>query len=313
MIALDPHLPRLLGAPYRAANGEQLTIRHCSGWAELDACVDLQRQTWGYPDIEVTPRKAFLLAQALGGHVIAAFDRNGCMAGFAMAMAAFAAGPGEENGAGNHAQPQPYLHSHMLAVTPAYRNQGLGTALKLAQREDALDRGILRMTWTFDPLAAKNAYLNLHRLGAVARRYSPDFYGISSSRLQGGLPTDRLHAEWWLQSPRVCARVAALHGPAGAAGDISTSATAELAGADTTSLAKETISLPSELEAWKQSASGLVRAGELQMANRALFLDAFARGLAVTNFSKDASGNGVFELTEWDDSLLGPKRTAYED
>ena len=98
---------------------------------------------------------------------------------------------------------KPYLHSHMLAVLPEYRNAGLGRRLKLAQRDDALARGFDLMEWTFDPLEIKNAHLNIARLGAIVRRYQPDFYGPSSSPLQGGLPTDRLYAEWWLRSDRV--------------------------------------------------------------------------------------------------------------
>ncbi len=104
--------------------------------------------------------------------------------------------PGYRNG-------YPYLHSHMLAVLPEYRNAGLGRRLKLAQRDDAIARGFDLMEWTYDPLEIKNAHLNIARLGAISRRYQPDFYGPSSSPLQGGLPTDRLYAEWWLNSPRV--------------------------------------------------------------------------------------------------------------
>lgn len=298
----DPAQPgpvsTLLGAEWRTRGGSLLTLRHCHGPEELEACVDLQRQTWGYPDIEVTPRKAFLLAQELGGQVIAAFDEQGGMAGFAMSMAALAPASSPNS------PPQPYLHSHMLAVLPEYRNQGLGARLKLAQREDALNRGILRMTWTFDPLAAKNAYLNLHRLGAIAYRYSPDFYGVSSSRLQGGLPTDRLHAEWWLQSPRVRACVRAI---AGADQQQPSSSNGNEASEDRGAMpVKCTISLPAEIEAWKQDGLCREKLEALQGTNRALFLDAFARGLVVTDFNKDACGDGVFALTQWHPSLSTP-------
>ena len=84
-----------------------------------------------------------------------------------------------------------------------YRNHGLGRRLKLAQREDAIAKGFELLEWTFDPLEIKNAHLNLARLGAIARRYSVNHYGFSSSPLQGGLPTDRLVAEWWIKSRRV--------------------------------------------------------------------------------------------------------------
>src|SRR5208282_5990942 len=92
----------------------------------------------------------------------------------------------------------------MLAVNPAYRNQGIGRRLKLFQREEALSRGINRMEWTFDPLEIKNSFLNLAKLGAIVRRYAANFYGVSSSRLHGQVPTDRLCAEWWLDSAWVC-------------------------------------------------------------------------------------------------------------
>src|SRR5919201_1979729 len=90
----------------------------------------------------------------------------------------------------------------MLAVRESYRNYGLGRRMKLAQREEALERGFKLMEWTFDPLEIKNAYLNIEKLGAITRRYSINQYGNSSSPLQGGLPTDRLIAEWWLKSER---------------------------------------------------------------------------------------------------------------
>ena len=96
-----------------------------------------------------------------------------------------------------------YLHSHMLAVRKQYRNGGLGRRIKLFQREEALRHGFELIEWTFDPLEIKNAYLNIEKLGAIARRYTINQYGITTSPLQGGLPTDRLIAEWWLKSKRV--------------------------------------------------------------------------------------------------------------
>src|ERR1700689_114357 len=91
----------------------------------------------------------------------------------------------------------------MTAVLQNYRDRGIGRRLKLFQREDALQRGIHLVEWTFDPLEVKNAYLNFMRLGAIARRYLPNCYGVTTSPLHGGMPTDRLIAEWWLDSPRV--------------------------------------------------------------------------------------------------------------
>ncbi len=97
----------------------------------------------------------------------------------------------------------PYLHSQMLGVLPEYRNTGIGKRLKLHQKEDALARGYDLIEWTFDPLQLKNAWFNIEGLGAIVRRYIRNQYGTSTSVLQGGLPTDRCVAEWWVNKPRV--------------------------------------------------------------------------------------------------------------
>lgn len=155
----------------------------------LEKCVELQQSVWQFRDLDVIPRRMFVVARAVGGQIIGAWDDEK-LVGYALAI------PGLRDG-------KPYLHSHMLAVLPEYRNRGIGINLKFAQREDALTRGIDCMEWTFDPMQVKNAYLNIEKLGAVVRRYTPDFYGPSTSPLHGSLPTDRLHAEWWLRSSRV--------------------------------------------------------------------------------------------------------------
>ena len=188
-------------------------IRSCKGFDELQACVDLQVEVWGYCEGDVIPRRAFLVAQKIGGQVIGAFDTEsgpgtaGQMIGFALALPGVKTGSKSETGL-----PEIYLHSHMLAVKEGYRNQSIGRRLKLAQRDEALARGIRKIEWTFDPLEIKNAFLNIHKLGAIVRTYEENFYGASSSRLQGGLQTDRLVAEWRLDSERV---VAAIEGAGG--------------------------------------------------------------------------------------------------
>ena len=141
-------------------------------------------------DIELLPVRFFVVATKVGGQALGAFA-DGRMVAFCMAI------PGLKPGG------KSYLHSHMLGVLPEYRDFGLGRRLKLRQREDALACGIDLIEWTFDPLETKNAYFNVERLGAVVRRYVRNQYGTTTSRLHGGLPTDRCTAEWWIGSERV--------------------------------------------------------------------------------------------------------------
>ncbi|QHN03346.1 GNAT family N-acetyltransferase [Granulicella sp. WH15] len=240
---------------------KELPIRALSTFAELERCVELQLETWGYSSGDVIPRKMFIVANRIGGQVLGAFDGD-TIVGFLMAI------PGIRNGV-------PYLHSHMLAVLPEYRNYGLGRRMKLAQREDALARGIRLIEWTFDPLEIRNAHLNITRLGAIVRRYQPDFYGPSSSPLQGGLPTDRLYAEWWLGSERV-QRV--LRGE---------SAKAEMV---------EQVNVPVDVYEWKQNPEQRALALKVQTRNREALQSGFARGLAVVGYEVDAERNGTFVL-----------------
>jgi predicted GNAT superfamily acetyltransferase len=168
----------------------------------------------------------------------------------------------------------------MLAVKEGYQNRGLGMQLKLEQRREALSRGIRHMEWTFDPLEIKNAFLNIHKLGAIVCGYHVNFYGVSSSRLQGGLPTDRLLAEWELDSPRV---KAILEGR-------------EAVAQFTEERIQVRIQVPASIYQWKASEADRERALAVQLENRRKFQQAFSQGLAVLGFSLDAEGNGVFEL-----------------
>jgi predicted GNAT superfamily acetyltransferase len=163
-------------------------------------------------------------------------------------------------------------------VLAEYRNAGLGRRLKLAQREDAIARGFDLMEWTFDPLEIKNAHLNIARLGAISRRYKADFYGPSSSPLQGGLPTDRLYAEWWLTSPRV---------------------TGTLGGETELTQILERVTVPHAIYQWKQDPEKRLLAQQLQISNREALQSAFSRGLSVIGYERDSEGNGTFLLGLW--------------
>jgi len=247
---------------------DTVVIRKCDGLDELRACVALQKEVWNFSDLELVPLRMFVVAEKVGGQVIGAFQSKE-MVGFALSV------PGTRTG-------HVYLHSHMLAVREQYRNSGLGRRLKLFQREEALSRAIELIEWTFDPLEIKNAYLNLEKLGAIARRYTINQYGTTTSPLHGGLPSDRLIAEWWLRSKRVEAVVAGVRRPP--------------------FQTERTIEVPAQIYEWKASADTRGRAQELQERNREQFLKAFADGLAVLGYERDASGNGQFLLGRWEEN-----------
>jgi predicted GNAT superfamily acetyltransferase len=245
-----------------------LEIRPLTELSEFDLCVEIETAVWGYDPGDLIPRRMFLLASRIGGQVLGAYA-GGTMAGFAMAL------PGYRHG-------HPYLHSHMVGVLPEFRNLGLGRKLKLAQREDALSRGFELMEWTFDPLEIKNAHLNIARLGAIVRRYKRNFYGPSSSPLQGGLPTDRVYAEWWLRSKRVCS---------------------VLAGEQPKFEVLEQVNVPVEIYKWKASETHRAEARRIQANNAMALENAFARGRSVLGYQTNAEGDGSFLLGVWDEAL----------
>jgi predicted GNAT superfamily acetyltransferase len=249
------------------STGDSIVLRRCHGIEEFHACVALQKEVWNFTDAELVPLRMFVVADKVGGQVMGAFESN-VMVGFALSV------PGTRTG-------HVYLHSHMLAVRKDYRNAGLGRRLKLLQREDALARGIELIEWTFDPLEIKNAYLNIEKLGAIARRYNINQYGITSSPLQGGLPSDRLIAEWWLRSKRVETLLATGKNPA--------------------VVSESSIVVPAQIYDWKAAGETRGLAQKVQERNRAQFLIAFSQGLAVVGYERDGEGNGKFLLGHWDE------------
>lgn len=246
---------------------DAVTVRSCRGLDELRSCIALQKEIWNFTDAELVPLRMFVVAEKVGGQVMGAFDGDE-MVGFALSV------PGTRSG-------YIYLHSHMLAVREQYRNSGLGRRLKLLQREDAIARGIELIEWTFDPLEIKNAYLNIEKLGAIARRYNINQYGITSSPLQGGLPSDRLIAEWWLQSERVKSLLAT--------------------GKNPQFRPEAAIEVPAQIYEWKSAAETRSHAQQVQKRNREQFLQAFDSGLAVLGYERDSLGNGKFLVGKWDE------------
>ncbi|MGC8761905.1 MAG: GNAT family N-acetyltransferase [Bryobacteraceae bacterium] len=243
-------------------DARRIEIRKLSGLDELNEAVRLQKEIWGFADIELLPLRLFVVAQKVGGQTLGAFD-GPRMVGFLLAV------PGLKQGT-------PYLHSHMMGVLPEYRNLGVGRRLKLAQREEALSRGIRLIEWTFDPLELKNAFFNIERLGAIVRRYVLNQYGTTSSPLHGGLPTDRCVAEWHLASPRVAAIVEGRRperGPVAAR-----------------------IAIPANIAEIR--ASNPQKAREIQAEASEKFMQYFDRGLAVTGFERTPDA-GIYLFEQW--------------
>ena len=144
-----------------------ITVRHLSGADELDACVRMQRETWGAD--WVVPYPMLLVSQKLGGILAGAFEGDGPMLGFVFGVPGVIAGE--------------IVHwSDMLAVHPDARNRGIGRALKTFQRDAVRAMGIKTMYWTYDPQVARNAHLNLNILGAEVTEYVPDMYGPGTDR-----------------------------------------------------------------------------------------------------------------------------------
>ncbi len=246
---------------------DQIIIRECKGLDELNACVALQKEVWNFDDIDLIPLRMFVVSQKIGGQVLGAFDGD-VLIGFAFSI------PGTRGG-------RSYLHSHMLAVRESWRNFGLGRRLKLAQRDEALKLGFELIEWTFDPLEIKNAHLNIARLGVIVRRYNVNHYGYSSSPLQGGLPTDRLIAEWWLKSRRVVNLLEKNQPPQFPV--------------------EQRIEVPGQIYSWKYSEADRPRAAEVQKRNCELFFSAFRQGLSVLGYERDPQENGAFLLGRWDE------------
>jgi predicted GNAT superfamily acetyltransferase len=240
-----------------------IEIRPLRQQSEFVDAVNLQRTIWGFEDVDLLPKRLFVIAPKVGGQAFGAFDGLK-MIGFCLAI------PGIKSDS-------IYLHSHMLGVLKEYRDAGAGRMMKLAQRDDALSRGIKLIEWTFDPLEIKNAYFNIERLGAIVRRFVLNQYGTTSSALHAGLPTDRCVAEWHIGSPRVEAILARR----------------EPERFDEINR----IAVPSTI--YELKANDVPRAREIQKRVSTAFLDNVSRGLAVTRFERSPEA-GSYIFTKWD-------------
>src|SRR6478609_3651748 len=169
-----------------------IQIRECETLDELAACVDMQRDVFALPEIEISPVRHLIVTKNAGGFVLGAFAA-GELIGFVLSVPAFLRG-------------EKAFYSHMTAVRSDYQSHGFGAKLKWAQRSKALELGIKYIKWTFEPIKARNAYFNLEKLGAIVCKYQENFYGVDyataeeTSGKKIGLASDRLFAEWDLES-----------------------------------------------------------------------------------------------------------------
>ena len=175
----------------------EYTIRPFSSIDDFRECVALQEETWGTGFSERVPLAILKVSQILGGVSAGAYAADGHLVGFVFGMTGLRGGE--------------LAHwSDMLAVRAEARDSGLGTKLKAYQRERVMEAGVRRMYWTFDPLQARNAYLNFSKLGIVVREYAQDMYGQTDSPLHRGIGTDRMIPLWILNSDRVSARLSGM-------------------------------------------------------------------------------------------------------
>ena len=178
-----------------------VTIRDLSTDEDYHACVVLQKETWGENFSEIVPPAILQVVQKVGGIAAGAFDEHERLIGFVFGITGI-----EHTAKGV----TPVHWSDMLAVRKELRNRGVGERLKRYQRDALLQRGVNRVYWTFDPLDAKNAYVNFVRLGIIAREYRVDMYGQTDSPLHKGIGTDRLIALWPIAADRVTQRLAGI-------------------------------------------------------------------------------------------------------
>jgi predicted GNAT superfamily acetyltransferase len=180
----------------------EIIIRECITIDELDGCVELQREAFGLPEIEISPRRHLIVSRQAGGWTLGAFV-SGSLVGFVHHLAAVRNGN------------EIFGYSHMMAVAKDYQNKGVGAQLKWAQRERTLSEGRTFIKWTWDPMQARNAHFNLNRLGVTVDTFADNFYGTdyntdpAQKTADGpGLQSDRLFANWNLNAPRVAALAA---------------------------------------------------------------------------------------------------------
>jgi predicted GNAT superfamily acetyltransferase len=263
-----------------------LTFRPLSSVADFDACIEIQRLTWGRDFSDVVPLSILKIVQKTGGIAAGAFTVEGRLLGYVFGL----------TGVRGDREGRPFHWSHMLAVTPAGRDLGLGTRLKLYQRECLLPLGIEEVQWTYDPLESRNAHLNFNHLGVGVAEYVEDMYeGEMGSELAHGIGSDRFIVSWRLASERVALalrdkragadepfREAPVVNPDGTVGDLPAAPRVRVEIPENIQAVKA--ERPAAAVAWRES-------------TRAAFETYLARGLTVEAFYRDrASGRCYYGL-----------------
>jgi predicted GNAT superfamily acetyltransferase len=239
---------------------DQIIIRECTSIDELDRCTRLQREVFGLPDLEISPRRHLIVSRQAGGWTLGAFvaqDDAQRLVGFVHHLAAVR---------GNEI----FGYSHMMAVAHEYQNHGVGARLKWSQRKRAIEESRSFIKWTWDPMQARNAHFNLNRLGVTVTTYAENFYGTDYPGTLPELPgidSDRLFANWQLQSTRVI----------------------ELAnGSDAGVAANPEASIQIPAEWSKLVKQNPAEAKQEQLRVRQEFQNAFAAGLVCAGFERSA-------------------------
>lgn len=237
---------------------DEIKIRDCETVDEFQKCVDLQKEAFGLPDLEITPLRHLIVSREAGGWTLGAFAYDE-LVGFVHHLSAV-----KEN--------EIFGYSHMMAVAVSHQNKGVGARLKWAQRAKAISHGVNFIKWTWEPMQARNAHFNLNRLGVVVSSYAVNFYGTDYNQPardiqpQPGLDSDRLFAEWYLDSQSVVALSQRQ--------EVTVNAKP----------AKEITIVPNWRELQKQNP---IKAREEQLRVRTEFQKAFSEGLICRAFLRD--------------------------
>jgi predicted GNAT superfamily acetyltransferase len=270
-------LVTLQRSPEVSATSFPIEVRRLESVEEYRQCEKLQAQVWGPDDVVRVPALVMVAAQVNGGFAFGAFSGER-LVGFVLTSPGLC-----DSGRVKQC-------SILMAVDPAFQNSGVGYQLKSAQREAALAQGMSLITWTFDPLASPNAYLNLNKLGCIATRYFVDLYGTAESGLNAGLPTDRLLAEWRIREPGVVDRLsgapAVPPAPAPAVNEVVLDERSGLPSLRGVDLARGEprllVEIPESIRAIKQADMGLAR--HWRGTLREIFQSYFARSYHAAGF-----------------------------